>query len=211
MDDLREILPLLNQSYAWCQPVPVPRDGLFPYQETADGTRKYVIPQSQELRTAVEQLRNLSYTLGVRMRHFAEQWSVWVASEKAGTSSGDENNGNKNPAPEGQQTPGEKRSTERGEGRAKLIAALSKHHRYDDGSPNMNPINNNELARLAKVDKATASAFFRKQFGGHGEYKTMCRDSARLAASLKHLNGDYTPAILFGGKLPGERDREEKE
>src|SRR5262249_18814112 len=38
-----------------------------------------------------------------------------------------------------------KRSTERGEGRAKLIAALTKHHQYADGGClNLEPIGNNE-------------------------------------------------------------------
>ncbi|MCK6454938.1 MAG: hypothetical protein L6Q92_00200 [Phycisphaerae bacterium] len=104
-----------------------------------------------------------------------------------------------------------KRSTERGEGRAKLIAALTKHHRYADGSClNLDPIGNNELARLADVDQATASAFFKQQFNGHGKYKAACADAAQLAAALKLLNGEFAPHILFGAKPPGEGERDEE-
>lgn len=103
-----------------------------------------------------------------------------------------------------------KRSTKRGEGRAKLIAALTEHHRYaQDGCLRTEPINNNALARLAKVDKATASAFFKKEFGGHGKYKRICQDTGRLVVYLKQLNGEYTPDELFGGNPPGEDDRDD--
>ena len=64
--------------------------------------------------------------------------------------------------------PQPKRSTERGEAHRKLLAALTAHHKYEDGGClNLEPIGNNELARLAEVSKATASAFFNKEFGGH--------------------------------------------
>jgi hypothetical protein len=87
---------------------------------------------------------------------------------------------------------------------------MTKHHKYADGSClNTEPINNNELARLAGVDKSTASAFFTKEFGGHAKYKRVCRDTGRLVASLKHLNGEYTPHELFGRNLPGEDDRDD--
>ena len=66
----------------------------------------------------------------------------------------------------GSQTPKKaKRSTERGEARVKLLAALTEHHKYADGSClNLEPIGNNELARLAEVDQSTASAFFNREF-----------------------------------------------
>ena len=77
--------------------------------------------------------------------------------------------------------PRAKRSTERGEGRAKLIAALTKHHKYADGSClNLDPIGNNELARLAGVSESTASAFFNKEFDGHTKYRAVCTDATRL-------------------------------
>lgn len=105
-----------------------------------------------------------------------------------------------------------KKSTAKGEGQLKLIAALSKHHGYDNGSVSTTvPINNNQLAKRAKVDKATASAFFKKHFGGHEKYRLhYCNQQAVLAAALKSLNGEYTTDELFGGKLPEECDRDEE-
>jgi hypothetical protein len=44
----------------------------------------------------------------------------------------------------------------RGEAEAKLIAALTKHHQYADGSClNLEPVGNNELARIAEVSEST--------------------------------------------------------
>jgi hypothetical protein len=90
-----------------------------------------------------------------------------------------------------------KRSTNRGEGREKLIAALTKHHDYATGSClNLEPIGNNELADEVKVSGSTASAFFKEQFGGHDKYVVTCRDSGRLADALKALRGEFTPKEL---------------
>jgi hypothetical protein len=101
-----------------------------------------------------------------------------------------------------------KRSTEKGEGRAKLIAALTKHHDYANGSClNLKPIGNNQLARLAGVDQATASVFFKRKFKGHGKYKAACADARQLATALKLLNGEFSPHILYGAKPPGEGER----
>jgi hypothetical protein len=103
-----------------------------------------------------------------------------------------------------------KRSTEQGEGRAKLVAALTAHHKYAAGGClNAEPIGNNKIARLAGVSESTASAFFNEQFGGHAKYRAICADATRLAASLKLLNGEYTPYELFGSKPPGEAVNEE--
>ncbi len=116
------------------------------------------------------------------------------------------------PVDDSQPTTKSKRSTVKGEGREKLIAALTLHHEYaDGGSLNLEPIGNNELARKAGVDRATASAFFKKQFKGHGKYKAACRDSGRLAATLKLLNGEFAPHLLYGAKPPNEDDRDEEE
>jgi hypothetical protein len=96
-------------------------------------------------------------------------------------------------------TTGQKRSTERGEGQRKLTAALTKHHRYSDGGClNMAPIGNNALARLAEVDQATASAFFKQHFDGHSKYRQTCADKGLLIASLKLLNGEFSPHHLMG-------------
>jgi hypothetical protein len=103
-----------------------------------------------------------------------------------------------------------KRSTERGDARAKLIAALTRHHRYADGSClNLEPIGNNELARRAEVDQATASFFFRQKFNGHGKYKAACADASVLVAALRLLNGEFPPHLLYGGKPPDEAERDE--
>jgi len=105
-----------------------------------------------------------------------------------------------------------KRSTERGEGRLKLIAALTKHHQYADGGClNLEPIGNNELARLAGVSTSTASAFFDEQFGGHVKYRAICADAARLVTALKLLNQELSPVLLFGRRPPGEGERETDE
>jgi hypothetical protein len=99
-----------------------------------------------------------------------------------------------------------KRSTERGEGRAKLIAALTMHHKYADGGClNLEPIGNNELARLAEVSDSTASAFFNKKFnagqkGGHAKYRAACGDLSRLIKSLKALNHEFDPHHVLSFK-----------
>jgi hypothetical protein len=105
-----------------------------------------------------------------------------------------------------------KRSTERGEGRTKLIAALTKHHRYADGGClNLEPIGNNDLAKVAGVSASTASAFFNDKFEGHTKYKALCRDSAGLAAALKLLNNEFAPHDLYGRRPAGEDDRDDDE
>jgi hypothetical protein len=89
------------------------------------------------------------------------------------------------------------RSHERGEAVAKLIGALTLHHRYADGDfLNTEPVGNNQLARLARVDQWTASKFFKKQFGGHLGYKRTCADAAQLAKKLKLLNQEFSPRQL---------------
>jgi|GEM_PF-2688788 len=104
-----------------------------------------------------------------------------------------------------------KRSTQRGEGRDKLIAALTKHHEYADGGClNLEPIGNNELARQARVSTSTAWAFFDDAFNGHSNYKTACKDPPSLVAALKLLNGEFAPHHLFGTEPPGEEDRHEE-
>jgi len=102
-----------------------------------------------------------------------------------------------------------KRSTERGEGRVKLIAALTKFHKYADGSClNLEPIGNNELAKAAHVSPSTASAFFNDKFGGHTKYKAICRDPGALAVVLKLLNNEFAPHHLYGYlQPPSEGDR----
>jgi hypothetical protein len=97
-----------------------------------------------------------------------------------------------------------KRSTERGEGRAKCIAKLTEHHRYAHGGClNLEPIKNNELARLAEVAQSTASAFFNKNFKGHAKYRGFCQDQGRLLAALKLLNDEFAPHVLMADSPRG--------
>lgn len=104
-----------------------------------------------------------------------------------------------------------KRSTQKGDAEDKLIAALTTHHEYliDDRPLNQEPIGNNELARLAEVSTSTATAFFKKQFGGYRKYRTICRNMDSLLASLKLLNQAFSPYHLFGRNPFGEGDRDD--
>ena len=104
-----------------------------------------------------------------------------------------------------------KRSTQRGEARVKLIAALTKHHDYANGGClNLEPIGSNELARMAGVSSGSASAFFAKEFGGYVQYRKLCADRAGLVRALKKLNQEFSPHHLFGVKPPGEDERDDE-
>lgn len=88
------------------------------------------------------------------------------------------------------------------------MAGLNKHHRYDHPEGlNLEPIGNNDLARLAGVDPSTASAFFTKEFGGYESYRRTCSDSSSLAIALRAINGEIKPRHLFGKAPPAERGR----
>jgi hypothetical protein len=91
-----------------------------------------------------------------------------------------------------------KPSTQKGDAETKLISRLTAYHRYVEGigGLNMDHIGNNELARMATVDKASASAFFKKHFKSHAKYKATCRDPKALYIALKLLNGEYPPHEL---------------
>jgi hypothetical protein len=92
-----------------------------------------------------------------------------------------------------------KRSTVGGEARAKLIAALTKHHNYADGSClNSEPIGVRKLAELAEVSASSASEFLKKEFAGYQKYCQRCRDTRRLSFDLKVLNGEFSPHQLYG-------------
>jgi hypothetical protein len=97
-------------------------------------------------------------------------------------------------------TRGKKRSTAKGDARAKIIAALTAHHKYDNGSAlNLEPIGVNELARTAEVSNSTVSEFFKEQFGekGHAAYATACGDAGRLVGCLRTLRGEWCPKLLL--------------
>lgn len=105
-----------------------------------------------------------------------------------------------------------KRSTAKNEARLKIVAALLKHHEYDDGSClNLEPIGNNALARLADVGRGTVSDFISDKFGSRDLYRAKCRDAGSLAISLKMLNNDLSPVDLYGRTPPGEFQRDDDE
>ena len=105
-----------------------------------------------------------------------------------------------------------KRSTHKGDAKAKLIAALTAYHKYaDDGALNQEPIGNNALAKLAgETSPSTASNFFKKQFGGHKNYEAACRRDFNgcVLPVLKSLNGDYSMKDTYGKSPPGEQERD---
>ncbi len=91
----------------------------------------------------------------------------------------------------------------------KIVAALTAHHQYDNGvCDNQNPIGARELARAADVSGGAVSGFFKAQFGGHRLYVTACRDSGKFGQSMRMLNDELTPSILFN---PMRRDFEAAE
>jgi len=110
-----------------------------------------------------------------------------------------------------------KRSTVKGEARAKIIAALTEHHKYQDGGcPNLEPIGVRELARKADVAGSSVTDFFNSEFnngdkGGHKKYIRVCQKPSDLAASLKLLNGEISPHHLFGRNPPGEGARDDED
>lgn len=105
-----------------------------------------------------------------------------------------------------------KRSTTKGEGREKCIAALTQHHKYQGRSClNTEPIGCNELARQADVSQSTASSFFKSQFKSHTAYKVVCRDAGRLADYLRLLNGEFSPHELYGRNPPNERFQDDND
>jgi hypothetical protein len=104
------------------------------------------------------------------------------------------------------------RNTMKCNNQIKLIAALTQHHQYADGSClNAEPIGNNELARQAEVGRATANRFFDKWFGGHAVYCGICRRNTRkLVDTIKAMNGEFVPASEpnYGAVPPAESDRD---
>jgi hypothetical protein len=112
-----------------------------------------------------------------------------------------------------------KKSTAKGEAQEKIVPALTLHHKYQNGGClNEEPIGANELARLADVGQASVNRFFDKHFGvgkpkknGHKKYIGVCRDIGNLVASLKLLNGEFSPSTLYGRNPPNEGQEEENE
>lgn len=104
-----------------------------------------------------------------------------------------------------------KRSSQCGDGEAKLIAALNRHHQYANGSClNLQPIILRRLARAAEVSASTASEFFKSRFRGYDRYCRACADKQTLITAMKLLNNEFSPEMLFGRNPPGEcRDNDD--
>src|SRR5262249_40039356 len=108
---------------------------------------------------------------GTTARMFAELHQHWpeVAARLFGAAAIIVGN---SPSPTRTAASANKRSTERGEAEAKLIGALTMHHRYANGSClNQEPVGCNVLARHAHVADSTASGFFKTHFDGHAKYR----------------------------------------
>jgi len=93
-----------------------------------------------------------------------------------------------------------KRSTVKsgGESKALIIAALNGHHQYCNGAcEDVGHVGVNKLARYLKLSPSTISGFFKTEFGGHDKYRIACGNLENLAYSLKMLNGELRPSILF--------------
>ncbi|MFO1007728.1 MAG: hypothetical protein U0929_17320 [Planctomycetaceae bacterium] len=94
-----------------------------------------------------------------------------------------------------------KKSSKNGDAKAKLISALTQHHRYADGGClNYEPIGCNALSRIADVAKSTASSFLKSTFQSRGGYQQACHDSATLIACLKVLNQEFSTRDILRGK-----------
>lgn len=86
-----------------------------------------------------------------------------------------------------------------GGARVKLIAALTKHHKYAENSClNQEPIGCRELAKLAGTGSATH--FFNHFFGSYPQYRVQCGDVTKLILSLKMMNGELRPRDVFRSK-----------
>src|SRR5262249_25499836 len=138
-------------------------------------------------------------------RTFGERWAILaeiLAPRGSGKGVGPDQAAGKKP----------KRSTAQGDARTRIIAALSKHHKYADSSClKFEPIGNNELAHLAGVSGSTVSEFFKKEFQGHTKYQATCRDkSGLLANALKMLNNEYAPYLLYDQRPAHEGGRDEE-
>jgi hypothetical protein len=102
-----------------------------------------------------------------------------------------------------------KRSTKKGGARLKIISALSLHHKYADSSIlNSEPIKNSALAKLAGVAKSTVTEFFNIEFNSYAKYREQCHNLSSILASLKTLNGEFSPKMFNLGNNHGRVEDE---
>ena len=103
-----------------------------------------------------------------------------------------------------------KRSTEKGEARAKIISTWTLHHQYRDGGAlNFEPIGVNELARQSDVSSGSVTTFFNEVFDGHAKYRSACHLKHPLLRALKEQNDDFSPEPQYDAALLDERDEDE--
>jgi hypothetical protein len=125
-------------------------------------------------------------------RHLADD--SWLPSlERLWERMRDETDGSNAPAYKRQ-----KRSTNNGDARRKIIASITLHHQYDNGSClTTEPAQVNVLARQCRVSASTVSDFFKSQFGGHAKYRNLCMEATLIGRALMILNGEVTPKALY--------------
>ncbi len=174
------------------------------------------LKDSVAIKTCIAAIQRWAAERIVQLRLRDERQDVTV-DQIAAISASKGSDGTENPQGSGAQelsTSGEptkrKRSTDAGEADDKLSAALTAHHRYDNGvCGNEVAIGSNELARKAGVSTGSASTFFAKKFDGHKKYRATChRNPQAIAKVLKALNGEYSLDDTYGDRLPGEKERE---
>ena len=111
---------------------------------------------------------------------------------------------------------GGKKSTEPGEARAKILAALGAHHDPQAGSClEWEPLGVRQLADKEKVAPSSVTGFFTQEFGdenkkrGHARYKGACkRKDPELPRKLIELIGEPQCHDNYGTEPPaGRRDR----
>jgi len=83
--------------------------------------------------------------------------------------------------------------------KALIVAALNEHHGYSNGNckKDVGHVGVNKLAKYLSLSPSTVSVFFKKEFGGHDNYRIGCGNLGNLAKALKILNGELTPGILY--------------
>jgi hypothetical protein len=107
-----------------------------------------------------------------------------------------------------------KRGTAKSPEQEACAAALTLHHKYENGSCGfIGKISLRKLAADADVSTSTAKKFFDDQFGGHTKYVTDCQTPGMLAFRLKVLNGDLTPSgfgnLSRPNDIPSKQDNDE--
>lgn len=107
----------------------------------------------------------------------------------------------------------EKRGTSNGNAKARIVAYLTYHHKYDGRScGNLKPIGSNELAEALYISGSTTSKFFKDNFAKYSVYANqICGDPGKLVHSLQMLNGELPPYLLVKSDPAYRDDEKEKD